>query len=70
MGEVETWAALPSTRGEPLRASHARSTPPAPPPRQSSVGADTAQVIFLFIPHETIKMKYREHLIFISSKYG
>ncbi|XP_026324836.1 unconventional myosin-XV isoform X2 [Hyposmocoma kahamanoa] len=44
VGEVETWAALPSSRGEPLRATHARSTPPAPPPRQSSVGADTALI--------------------------
>ncbi|KAJ2939726.1 hypothetical protein O0L34_g17919 [Tuta absoluta] len=38
VGEIETWAALPSGRTEALRATHAgaRHTPPAPPPRGSS----------------------------------
>uniref|UniRef100_A0A2A4K5C9 Unconventional myosin-XV n=1 Tax=Heliothis virescens TaxID=7102 RepID=A0A2A4K5C9_HELVI len=45
VGEVETWAALPGARPEPLRASGtghapARQSPPAPPPRASSVDTD------------------------------
>ncbi|KAL4710295.1 hypothetical protein ACJJTC_011549, partial [Scirpophaga incertulas] len=34
VGEVETWAALPGARQEPLRPA-ARSEPPAPPPRST-----------------------------------
>ncbi|XP_049869603.1 unconventional myosin-XV [Pectinophora gossypiella] len=41
IGEIETWAALPSARGEALRPAQGRATPPAPPPRASSVNADT-----------------------------
>ncbi|CAB3253169.1 unnamed protein product [Arctia plantaginis] len=40
VGEIETWAALPSGRAEPLRAAPARHTPPAPPPRGSSVDTE------------------------------
>nr|XP_049699745.1 unconventional myosin-XV [Helicoverpa armigera] len=45
VGEVETWAALPGARPEPLRAAGvghapARQSPPAPPPRASSVDTD------------------------------
>ncbi|XP_059051494.1 unconventional myosin-XV [Achroia grisella] len=42
VGEIEAWAAMPSARGEPLRAAASRLAPPAPPPRASSVEADRA----------------------------
>ncbi|XP_073945591.1 uncharacterized protein [Choristoneura fumiferana] len=35
VGEIETWAALPSARAEPLRGPGRGHTPPAPPPRAS-----------------------------------
>ncbi|XP_063618998.1 unconventional myosin-XV [Cydia splendana] len=35
VGELETWAALPTTRSEPLRGAGRGHTPPAPPPRAS-----------------------------------
>ncbi|CAG9785914.1 unnamed protein product [Diatraea saccharalis] len=41
VGEVETWSALGSTRGEPLRAAP-RHAPPAPPPRAPAHDHDHA----------------------------
>ncbi|KAG6448965.1 hypothetical protein O3G_MSEX005802 [Manduca sexta] len=42
IGEIETWSALPSSRASPLRGAAARHTPPAPPPRASSVDTEKA----------------------------